>query len=368
MGDLLQLMTAKQRRANAAISLGNSEARDTLRESRNYPDMVRGYVKLKFAATLLGNTIRSLGRSTPKGLTLKQKMYLAFVLSKSKGKNDHDLLTLPENIPFLRGTAANLFCIAQRAKVEINVEEELMVILSGNETYRFRLMLVPDRARANFRHNLFPFVDVFFARLYDYYDFGGGEVIDVGAYIGDSAVYFVKHGASKVYAYEPNPVNYEYLVKNIQMNGVSEKVESSDHAVSLQERQFVVPNTAAGSGSLSRTPSEKSTSFDVSTIEPKGLFKKVGTISLLKLDCKGCELELFETCMSELEEKVNCIIADVGHLKGDQVEGIVVKLRARGFRLDANLNNEYIYLSKDKSNSARSAPAKDSPQGSLLTS
>lgn len=49
-------------------------------------------------------------------------------------------------------------------------------------------------------------------------------VIDAGANIGVFSVLAIKEGASKVYAYEPNPSVMEKLKETIQLNGMSDKI------------------------------------------------------------------------------------------------------------------------------------------------
>jgi len=39
----------------------------------------------------------------------------------------------------------------------------------------------------------------------------------VGAFVGDTALYYANFGAI-VYAYEPHPVNFYWLKKNIELN------------------------------------------------------------------------------------------------------------------------------------------------------
>ena len=46
----------------------------------------------------------------------------------------------------------------------------------------------------------------------------GKNIIDIGANIGDSPLYFVLSGFNKVIALEPMPQNFEILVKNVNKN------------------------------------------------------------------------------------------------------------------------------------------------------
>ena len=50
----------------------------------------------------------------------------------------------------------------------------------------------------------------------------GTTVIDIGAFIGDSAIYFAMNpNVSKVYAYEPLPSSFKKLQHNVRLSGMS---------------------------------------------------------------------------------------------------------------------------------------------------
>ncbi|WOE50948.1 FkbM family methyltransferase [Sulfuracidifex metallicus] len=51
-----------------------------------------------------------------------------------------------------------------------------------------------------------------------------GEVVDIGANIGDSAIYFALKGASHVYAFEPLPSVYKVALENIKLNSLDDKI------------------------------------------------------------------------------------------------------------------------------------------------
>jgi FkbM family methyltransferase len=45
-------------------------------------------------------------------------------------------------------------------------------------------------------------------------------VVDVGAFVGDSAIYFTLKGARKVIAIEPHPGAYKEMLDNIRLNNL----------------------------------------------------------------------------------------------------------------------------------------------------
>ena len=68
-------------------------------------------------------------------------------------------------------------------------------------------------------------IGVFFTEDYKFLDPKGSVVIDIGANIGDSAIYFALNGAEKIIALEPYPCSYNLAQENIKINNFNDKVE-----------------------------------------------------------------------------------------------------------------------------------------------
>lgn len=102
-------------------------------------------------------------------------------------------------------------------------------------------------------------IEVFNKRYYDCLrHVEGRDVVDIGAGVGDSAVYFALRGAKRVIALEPVEEYYSELIENIELNGVKDRV------IALKEY--------AGENTL------------VELTEKYKISKGV-----LKIDCEGCE-------------------------------------------------------------------------------
>jgi len=52
----------------------------------------------------------------------------------------------------------------------------------------------------------------------DNIDLRGREVVDVGAFVGDSTLYFLYKGAERVIAIEPHRGAYEEMLYNLKLN------------------------------------------------------------------------------------------------------------------------------------------------------
>jgi FkbM family methyltransferase len=59
---------------------------------------------------------------------------------------------------------------------------------------------------------------------WDGLDVEGKVVVDVGAFIGDSSIYFALRGARRVIAVEPHPEAYKVMVENIRFNDLEDVI------------------------------------------------------------------------------------------------------------------------------------------------
>jgi hypothetical protein len=60
-------------------------------------------------------------------------------------------------------------------------------------------------------------------------------IVDIGAFVGDTALYYANLGAI-VYSYEPHPVNFYWLKKNIELNpNLKDRIKIFNEAVGKDE-------------------------------------------------------------------------------------------------------------------------------------
>ncbi|AWR96251.1 FkbM family methyltransferase [Acidianus sulfidivorans JP7] len=137
------------------------------------------------------------------------------------------------------------------------------------------------------------FLEVF--RLNDYatYSVEGREVVDIGANVGDSAIYFAKRGAKKVYAFEPLPSIYEIALKNVKVNNVDDRVVLFNAGVSDKDGVMKVPLSVDVDESIVFKPNEKGGEVEVPVYSLDRIVKEiVKDPYLLKMDCEGCEVNV----------------------------------------------------------------------------
>ncbi len=71
----------------------------------------------------------------------------------------------------------------------------------------------------------FGLVGIFVKDVYKFLPVNGKIVIDIGASIGDSSIYFASQGAKKVIALEPDARAFELAKKNISVNNFCDKID-----------------------------------------------------------------------------------------------------------------------------------------------
>ena len=132
--------------------------------------------------------------------------------------------------------------------------------------------------------------EVFESQIYHQLDVKNRIVVDVGANIGDTAIYFCLRGAQKVIALEPYPSNFKAAKANIEANGVQDKVILVNAAVAGERGVTHVDERLAENSADLRT-------FNAGTGIPlvpiDDLVEEYSIHEgILKIDCEGSEYEI----------------------------------------------------------------------------
>jgi FkbM family methyltransferase len=137
----------------------------------------------------------------------------------------------------------------------------------------------------------------------------GDVVIDIGANIGYYTLIFAKlvGDTGKVFAFEPDPTNFELLRKNIEVNGYK-NVTLKQKALSDKEGKVVLTlikqNTA--SHHISSEQQAPKNSIQVDTITADDYFKNFEhKIDFIKMDVEGAESKVLSGMTNLLKNNVD---------------------------------------------------------------
>lgn len=129
---------------------------------------------------------------------------------------------------------------------------------------------------------------------YDYIPYSDGRksLIDIGANVGDTAIFFANKGYD-VIAFEPLPHIYEIAIKNISLNpSVKEKIVFVNKAVSCHNGIIKINfNENDTAGASEYTIANKQVTVETITIND--IIEEYDIQpNILKIDCEGCEANI----------------------------------------------------------------------------
>ncbi len=170
----------------------------------------------------------------------------------------------------------------------------------------------------NSLHGIIELFDTFEDKCYEFFDVKDKVVLDIGGFIGDSAIYFAGKGAKKVVVYEPNPHIFEIAKQNVKLNKLTNKIQVIQKAVAKEcgVHSFFFIKDHPGESSL-YFKLEDALKTQVNTVSLSSVIQELGHIDLIKIDCEGAEYDILPAAYAEGALKnVDAIVMEVhGPLK-----------------------------------------------------
>ncbi len=162
--------------------------------------------------------------------------------------------------------------------------------------------------------------EIFFNESYKLLNVKNKTVIDVGANIGDTAIYFALNGAKHVYAFEPYPYYYKFAVDNVKLNNIDNKITVINEGCGVNniiylskdsEKLYITLNKEFGG--LLYTDKELNTK-GIKKIKTRDLNNIINKYNIknavLKIDCEGCEYKLINKASANTLKKFDEIIIE----------------------------------------------------------
>lgn len=115
-------------------------------------------------------------------------------------------------------------------------------------------------------------------------------VVDIGANIGDSALYFAFNNAKYVYALEPFPYSFINCKKNIALNKFDKKLTCMCAGIGSSNKFLIIRDSFRSADSSGLVQFKSGRKVPVYTLD--ALVKKLNLDNcILKLDCEGAEYD-----------------------------------------------------------------------------
>jgi FkbM family methyltransferase len=134
--------------------------------------------------------------------------------------------------------------------------------------------------------------NIFYEKDYDFLPVKDRVVIDIGANIADSSIYFAMSGAKKVIALEPFPKNFEVAQKNITLNGFTDKIELLNAGCCGGQSKDMVLDASANGVCCQSMQSSLGSKIHFYTLRELINKYNIDPPAVLKIDCEGCEYDI----------------------------------------------------------------------------
>jgi FkbM family methyltransferase len=163
---------------------------------------------------------------------------------------------------------------------------------------------------------LFPFEedpafdDVWLRDVYQEYSPSKEDiVIDVGAHMGFFALKIAR-SVKKVIAIEPDPSNLRFLLTNIEINNLPQKISNYNCALGEKLGVAFLDRSSYGYGRSKVSDKETACSCTINTVDAIVEKEALQYISLIKIDTEGYELQILKGAVKSLAAyKPDLIIA-----------------------------------------------------------
>jgi FkbM family methyltransferase len=150
------------------------------------------------------------------------------------------------------------------------------------------------KGNAKFKHMRSTILEIFDYGEYALLDVKGKDIVDVGAFVGDSAVYFALRGAKRIIAIEPHPGAFAEMLDNIRLNNMEGVIVPVNAGLASRPGKICIGNIGVETtGGTYHKPGDCPNTVPAITLDE--LISKFGVDlndAVLKMDCEGCEFDV----------------------------------------------------------------------------
>ena len=179
--------------------------------------------------------------------------------------------------------------------------------------------------------------EIFFNGDYKDIPYCNGKIlIDIGANVGDTAIYFANKGYD-VYAFEPLPHIAEIAWKNLELNPIiNDKIKYVNKAASYKRGTLTInydKNNTGAAGEFTNLNQK----IEVEAITIEDIINEYNIQpDVLKMDCEGCEVGIIKN--SDLSMFSEIVFEYHTHMTGVDKGVLIDLLKEQGFKLGNEVN------------------------------
>jgi FkbM family methyltransferase len=167
----------------------------------------------------------------------------------------------------------------------------IIMFIKSNWQYRNTYW---EKNRIKFKYAYGSILEIFDNEDYKFLNVQNKSVLDIGAFVGDSPIYFILKGAKKVYAIEPHPDAYNEMLENIKLNNMENKIVPINMGISYEKDYITIDVRDITHVAFCIFKSNNNNiGIKVSAGKLSNIIEKYDIdAQILKMDCEGCEYDI----------------------------------------------------------------------------
>jgi len=208
----------------------------------------------------------------------------------------------------LSARSASLMASLYKENVEFDLEKDIIIIKNKSGIISKNEKIVFYNAIENG-----DVYNVFIKNEYAKLKVKGKTVVDIGANIGDSLIYFALNGAEKTIGFEPFYNNFHFAKKNIIENSLEEKCEVVLAGCSEKSGNIKLNTNMKSDVDSKLQPSDEGEEIPLYSLHQIINDFNVPPKSILKMDCEGCEYDSILTASMDTLKIFDEILLEYHH-------------------------------------------------------
>jgi FkbM family methyltransferase len=159
-------------------------------------------------------------------------------------------------------------------------------------------------------------------------------ILDVGAHVGAFLCWTAQLSRNaRILAFEPEPLNFADLERNVKLNGIQERVTLHNAAVASEDGNRLLSVPRERNLATIALPIASAAVVSVPTVDLDGYLQECPeTVSLLKMDCEGAEWEIVPSLTDEAWEKIDRVLLECHSLNRHRIADMHEMLAEAGFK------------------------------------
>ena len=145
------------------------------------------------------------------------------------------------------------------------------------------------------------------------------DIIDAGAYVGDSSVVLAQYTEKDVFAFEASNNNYRKIMEVCRLNNVRNVVPVNKGLSNMAgEERLYITQSGIGDGLVRRSAINYTGEETVKTVSIDEYVEEHGIdVGLIKADIEGGELNMLKGAKRTIDEAKPCLLISIYHTADD---------------------------------------------------